>query len=213
MDQREGAWRSVGTVCAAGAAAAGADGYGVTLATGPGLREVVIASDDLGHLVEDAQLTSGQGPCTDAYLTLEPVLVPDLAAAAGRWPGFVSIAAPRGVGAVFAFPLAVAGIPVGAVDFFRRDPGGLSGAPLAEAAACARAASGVAFRSLPVPPTGAAPGLPPRVHQAGGMLAALLDVPVPEAIVRLRAYAYVHDRTLLAIAEEVLLRRHTLDDE
>jgi hypothetical protein len=208
------------TVCAAAAEVMAVDGYGVSLVTAPGIRELACASDPVGALVEDMQMACGQGPCTEAYAGLAPVLVPDLESAAGRWPGFVPAVAARGVRAVFAFPLQVAGVRIGTVDFYRRRPGALPDARVADAEAFAAVAAGVAFRSPPAPVrladlAGAEPphGFPPVVHQAAGMLAAQLDLQVADALLRLRAYAFVHDEPLSRLARQVLERRLTLESD
>ncbi|MGI5166710.1 GAF and ANTAR domain-containing protein [Spirillospora sp. CA-253888] len=229
MDGYEQVWRQVGehagggpvtveAVLSAAVAAVGADGFGVTLVNGPGLRELAAASDPVGALIEEAQLASGEGPCSDAYRELAPVLVPDVEAAAGRWPGFVPVVAPAGVGAVFAFPLQVAGIRVGAVDVYRCRPGPLTGAQVDAVGVFADLAAQVAFRAHPAPHvlaalSGDAPphGFPPVVHQAAGVLAVQLDIGVDQALLRLRAYAYLHAEPVTGIARQVIERRLTLD--
>ena len=45
------------------------------------------------------------------------------------------------------------------------------------------------------------------VHQATGMVAAQLDVPVGDALVRLRAHAFRTDRLLTDVAGDVVARR------
>ncbi|MFC4912010.1 GAF and ANTAR domain-containing protein [Actinomadura gamaensis] len=231
MDRQEWAWRRVAEYAAAGggpvsletvgaatAAAVDADGYGVTLVTAPGMRSLASASDPDGAWVEEAQLACGQGPCTDAYARLAPVLVPDLDAAADRWPGYISLVAGRGVRAMFAFPLEMGGLRIGAMDVFRRRTGGLTEDQRADAQAFAGVAAGVAFRLHPAPATladalGDAPphGFPAVVHQAAGMVAARLDMNVTDALARLRAYAFLHDTALTRVARQVLGRRLDLD--
>ncbi|MFI0446375.1 GAF and ANTAR domain-containing protein [Actinomadura sp. 6N118] len=232
MDRRERAWRraaelaagggpvSLETVCAAATEAITADGYGVTLVSAPGLREFACASDPVGVLVEEVQLACGEGPCTDAYSSLAAVLVPDLDDAAERWPGFVAPVAGQGVRAVFAFPLQVAGVRVGAIDFYRRQASALTADEATDAGAFAAVAAQVAFRSHPAPAALAAVsgdepphGFPPVVHQAAGMLAAQLEVSVEEALVRLRAYAFLHAQPLTGLARQVLERRLALEDD
>jgi hypothetical protein len=44
------------------------------------------------------------------------------------------------------------------------------------------------------------------VHQASGMVAAQLGVSIGEALIRLRAYAFAHDRSLTAVADDVVAR-------
>ncbi|MGI5171352.1 GAF and ANTAR domain-containing protein [Spirillospora sp. CA-253888] len=228
MDSYERAWRhanehaagrplTVEMVLSVAAQAVDADGFGMTLVSGPGLRELAAASGRVATLIEETQLTSGEGPCSDAYSRLAPVLVPDLNAAADRWPGFVPAMAPTGVAAVFAFPLQTFGIRVGALDLYRYRPGPLSKAQFTDATAFADVTAQVAFchhaalRALPPLGDDEPPhGFPPGVHQAAGVLAAQLAMPVTDALLRLRAYAYLHDEPLTAIAGRVVERRLTL---
>jgi hypothetical protein len=44
------------------------------------------------------------------------------------------------------------------------------------------------------------------VHQASGMVAVQLGVSVTEALIRLRSYAFTHDRLLTDIARDVVAR-------
>ena len=52
-----------------------------------------------------------------------------------------------------------------------------------------------------------------EVYQATGMVMAQLDVPAEAALSRLRAYAFVHDRTIDDIARDVVARRLRFRDE
>ncbi|WP_160826896.1 GAF and ANTAR domain-containing protein [Actinomadura sp. J1-007] len=231
MERRQRAWRyaieraaetgewpvTVARACAVAVPVLGVDGFGVTLVVGPRLREMAGTSGPVGTLVEESQLTVGEGPCTDAYTTLEPVQVPDVEAARDRWPGWVPMVAGRDVGAVFAFPLQVAGVRIGVVDFYRATPEPLGEDRFAEAVAFADVAAGVAFRGHPAPGTltgldGTEPphGFPRVVHQACGMLAAILEVGVDEACARLRAYAYLHEQPLTDLAGQVVSRTFPL---
>jgi AmiR/NasT family two-component response regulator len=45
------------------------------------------------------------------------------------------------------------------------------------------------------------------VHQASGVLSVQLDIGVGEALVRLRAYAFAHDRPLTDVAQDVVAHR------
>jgi hypothetical protein len=49
------------------------------------------------------------------------------------------------------------------------------------------------------------------VHQASGMVAVQLDVNVGEALIRLRAYAFGHDRPLAEVAKDIVARRLRFD--
>jgi hypothetical protein len=50
-----------------------------------------------------------------------------------------------------------------------------------------------------------------EVHQATGMVAVQLDVPVTTALARLRAHAFAEDRPLIDVARDVVARRLTFD--
>jgi anti-sigma regulatory factor (Ser/Thr protein kinase) len=95
--------------------------------SGPLLR---FASDDTSFLIEDLQLTLGEGPCRDAAATRRPVVAADLMTGSWcqRWPQFTPAALDAGVRAVAALPLHAGGVRhEGAVDLYRRWPGGLDG--------------------------------------------------------------------------------------
>jgi hypothetical protein len=49
------------------------------------------------------------------------------------------------------------------------------------------------------------------VHQAAGMVSVQLGISVAEALVRLRAHAFRHDRLLGDVANEVVARRLRLE--
>jgi len=152
------------------------------------------------------------------------VLVPDLVAAAARWPGFVPAAASLGVRAVFAVPLRIGAISVGALQAHRSTPGPLRDGALADAFALADALTLLLLhRQSPGagrnPPAvnGSRPGLElpatyrAEVHQATGMISVQLQVTLAEALVRLRAYSYAEDRPIAEVAAEVVARRLRLD--
>jgi hypothetical protein len=52
-----------------------------------------------------------------------------------------------------------------------------------------------------------------QIHQAAGMVAVQLRIPVDEALARLRAHAYVTDRSVGDVATDIVLRRLRLDDD
>ncbi len=205
-------------LCLAAARALPASAVAVSLVTDTRSLATVAASDTTGGLLEEVQFTFGEGPCLDAFATGRAVLVPDLAeVVATRWPGFVPAAQDRGVRAVFAFPLQVGAARLGALDVFRARPGALSGGALTEAFAFAETATATVLDGQ----AGAAAGRIPaglddalesqfHIHQAQGMVMVQLRVSLAEALVRLRAYAYAHDRRLGDVARDVIDRRLTL---
>ncbi|GLY98453.1 ATP-binding protein [Actinoplanes sp. NBRC 103695] len=129
---------------ASGRLVPGVSGIGLSAGspvTGPRLR---FASDDTSFLLEDLQLTMDEGPRRDAAATRRPVVAADLTTGSWRqrWPQFTPAALDAGVRAVVALPLRVGGVRhEGAVNLYRRRPGGLNGTELAAASAFAAAAA------------------------------------------------------------------------
>jgi hypothetical protein len=194
-------------------------GAGIMLMSGDVPRGSICSSDEVSALIEDLQYTLGEGPCIDAYEQDRPVLEPDLASAGvRRWAAFTPGAVRAGARAVFGFPLQVGAVRIGALNLYRDAPGPLDDDQHAEALVLAS----VAARAVLGMQAGAPPGTLGAelegsdfrfvVHQASGMVSAQLEVSVAEALIRLRAYAFAHDRPLRAVAEDVVARRLRLPD-
>jgi hypothetical protein len=190
-------------------------GAGIMLMSGDVPRGSVCSSNEVSALIEDLQYTFGEGPCVDAYQQDRPVLEADLAGAGGsRWVAFSPPAVAAGAVAVFGFPLRVGAIRIGALNLYRDRPGPLDDEQYDDAVVLA----GVAARAVLAMQADATPGMLGAeleagsdfrfvVHQASGMVSAQLDVTVGEALVRLRAFAFAHDRPLAKVAEDVVTRR------
>jgi hypothetical protein len=108
----------------------GVTGAGISMVTTSGNRGVVCATDDVAAHIEDLQFTLGEGPCVDAVHSGAPVLIDDLDKPGDiiveRWPAFMRAATNTGVKALFAFPLRIGAISVGAIDLYRDRSGELS---------------------------------------------------------------------------------------
>jgi len=202
-------------VAAAAISAAGVYGGAVTVTLTATPRETVYASDPLASELEELTLTLGEGPGIDAT-TGSPALAGDLtnAESTARWPAFAPAAVDAGANAVFALPLQIGGIRLGVLDLYRADAGALDHDELADALLLADTACVVL---LDPRPGGRQPqherepepaGLHhPEVHQATGMVIVQLGVTAAVALVRLRAYAYSHERRLRDVAADVVTRR------
>ncbi len=199
-------------LCRAAAQDLPASGVAISLHIDSGASGMAAASDAVSERVEELQFTLGEGPCVDAYTSRRPVLTDDLeTAGAARWPGYAPAAAEHGVRAVFAFPLAVGASCLGALDVYRSHAGPLSPQELAGALTFATYATATLLKGQEQagpdqPPPGLDGAFASRfeVHQAQGMLTVQLGVGLEEALVRLRAYAFVHGRSLVAVARDVL---------
>jgi hypothetical protein len=211
---------SVSDVCAVAVSSAQLSGSWVVAARGGDPDFVMSVTDPVSEQLAELQLTLGEGPCRDVLASAGPVLASDLGDAefTGRWPVFTPAACRLGAGAVFAFPLIVGAIRAGVLGLYRSAPGPLTGRQLGDLLILADAATVMLLGSAPgdiengdgAPLDGQARDLAlhrAEIDQATGMLTVQLDVPVAEAFVRLRAYAYAQDRRLAEVAGDIVARR------
>jgi hypothetical protein len=221
VDLARGGTVAMEHVCAASAGVAGVDSAAIAVTLPATPREVLCASDRTASDLEELALTLGEGPCVDA-ISGGPALVADLAApeCLARWPAFAPAAVFAGVHAVFALPLQVGGIRLGALDLYRARAGDLDGEQLADVLMLADTACAVlldgASRHRPDQdehwPEQA--GLQhSEVHQATGMITVQLGVTAAVALTRLRAFAYAQDRRLRDVAGDVVARRLRFDPD
>jgi hypothetical protein len=198
-----------------------ASGVGVSLMTDAGVLGVAAASDRLTESLGELQFTLGEGPCMDAFATYRPVLEPDLAGVpTGRWPAYAPAAASLGVRSVFAFPLQMGAARLGVLDVYRRGPGGLTvdslGLALAFADLTVEALLGAQDAVGRGTPAGGLDDVLDShyvVYQAQGMTMVDLGVSLLDALARLRAHAFAEDRSLYAIAQDVVDGRLRLEPD
>jgi GAF domain-containing protein len=192
-------------------------GAGISMVTETGNRGIVCATDDIAAQIEALQFTLGEGPCIDAVAAGSPVLIGDLTEpgdlAVDRWPAFMKGAADAGVRAVFAFPLRVGAINVGALDLYRDTPGELNRDELPAALMAADTAA-LALLHLPTARDDtfaddydARSTYQLQVHQATGMVQVQLGISTEEAFLMLRARAFASERPLNDVALDVVERR------
>jgi hypothetical protein len=193
-------------------------GAGVMLMSGDTPSGSVCSSNDVSALIEDLQYTLGEGPCVDAYSQQRPVLEPDLANPdVPRWIGFTAPAVAAGALAIFGFPLQIGAVRLGALNLYRDQPGPLTDDQHADALVVSEvAARAVLDMQAHAPPGAIATELTNSdfrfvVHQASGMVSVQLGVSIAEALIRLRAFAFAHDRPLTDVAEAVVARRLRLE--
>jgi GAF domain-containing protein len=177
-------------------------------------RQVTLlaAADPTSERLEDLQFVLGEGPCVDAAAERRPVLVPDLATdGPGRWPGYAAAVLEVGVHAVFAFPLQVGAAQLGVLDLFRARPGPLTAAELGRAYGLADEAVSVLLdgderRQFDGDgsPGDDALGTTTELFQAQGMVMVQIGGTLAEAMARIRAYAYAHDRRIVDVARAIV---------
>lgn len=186
---------------------------GLLLADQPGALHVVAASSERVADLEAFQAQRAQGPCHTCYLDGQPVNVPDLAAAAERWPDFAAVAAKAGVASVHAVPMRLRDDVGGALNLIGTTPSALNEADLR----LAQALAGVATIAL-VQDRAATDknlvnqqlqnALDSRVvlEQAKGVLSYNGDLNRVEAYAALRKYARNHNLKLTDLARALVDR-------
>lgn len=198
----------------------GMDHLVVSLAVEGQITEQLWSSGETSASFEDLQFTLGEGPGPDALRTGQAALEHDVAAVGmERWPALLPAMAPLSIQAVFCLPLALGGITVGVLTALRASPGHMSGQEMDDALGLATALTlqflGGAGTRIDAWVDAQPDGELHRavVHQATGMLSVQLEVTLGMALLRLRAYAYSNDRSIIDAAEDVVSRRLRLDDD
>ena len=218
----EGAERSR-YICQLCARLLGVNGAGISMVTATGNRGVVCATDEVSARIEDLQFTLGEGACVEAVTGGVPVMVNDLHQsgdmAVERWPAFREGAAAAGARALFALPLRIAGISVGALDLYRDRPGNLTTGQFsaalmaAEAAAAAILQLGTGYADSFADDADGRSAYQMEVHQASGMVTVQAGVTIEEAFLMLRAHAFASGRPIADVAKDVVERRLRLTVE
>ncbi|MEU4570173.1 GAF and ANTAR domain-containing protein [Micromonospora sp. NPDC023956] len=208
-------------VCAVSVAVTGVDSAAVAVSLRDTPRETLAVSDLVASNLEELTLTLGEGPSVDA-ISGGPALVADLAGShcRARWPAFATAAMAVGIHAVFALPLHIGGIRLGVLDLYRARAGRLDDGQLADALVLADMACAILLDDPPERRPDQDDHWPeqsglrhPEVHQATGMISVQMGVPMTVALVRLRAFAYAHDRRLRDVASDVVARRLRFDPD
>ncbi|BDZ51403.1 GAF domain-containing protein [Frondihabitans sucicola] len=201
-------------LCTPFIAALAVTGAAVSTLGDPLGTQTVCASDETAAELDEIQIDLGEGPCWDALRTARPVLEPDVQeTSAATWPVALIALRKTGLGAVFAFPLIVATIRVGAVDLYSATPRILSAQQLDDA----RVLAGVVARHVlrrallasEEARAGETEGTYSRreVHQATGMVIAQMRVGPDEAMMVIRGHAFASGRSVRDVAADIVLRR------
>ncbi|MGH3812825.1 MAG: ATP-binding protein [Pseudonocardiaceae bacterium] len=179
-------------------------------------RSTVCATGEVSDRLEELQTTVSEGPSIDAYQRGWSVLAPDLAAGdEDRWPWFRAGAVEVGARAMFALPIRVAAIRLGALSLYRSTPGELDAQQLQDARTLAEAASTLLSLDQPGEQTAGAflwvvgdrSRFRAQVYQAVGATMVQLDVDARDAFARICAYSYAEGRTIGDVADDIMARR------
>lgn len=190
-----------------------AEGVGVLLLEEQRLT-VATANSEVGDMVESLEVELEEGPCVECVRIGHPVLVPDLAAAADRYPRFVPRALEAGAGAIHALPMTGQGELVGSLNIIHLQPTEMTELQLSTARMLADVAVSYIFAVRLHEETSELAGqlqnaLDTRVviEQAKGMLSERHGESLADAFDRLRTYARNRSTPVREIARQVVEER------
>ena len=195
-------------------------GAGITIMGGEQAGPVCVSNSRMAAL-EDLQFTIGVGPCRDAFKSGQPVHAPRLDnTASTRWPSFVDLARATAIGAVFAYPMSSKAAKIGVLTLYQNYEGELSEAQHSDSLAVAEILAETILSLQAAAPAGTlAAGLQDAVayraeiYQASGMVSIQLRIPAADALLRIRGYAFTHDRPVGSVAADIVARRLRLTDD
>ena len=220
---------SAGDACAAAVAAVEVSGAWLIAARGAEAGHLMRVTDEVSELLAELQLTLGEGPGLDAATSGGPVLASDMDEVEAvrrsrrRSPRrHVRLGRRRSLRS--------------RCRWGRSGPGSWACTGSGPATAAALSSSGDALvfadtatllmldaqdQTAGEAVAGSGPGGQPpdlalhraEIDQATGMLTEQLGVGIAEAFIRLRAYAYAHDRGLSALARDIVARRLRLSPD
>jgi hypothetical protein len=170
--------------------------------------ETLSATDDRAARLDELQFDLGEGPCWDALRLARPVLEPDVNHPNVVWPAFSPALREQQVSAIFAFPLLVGSLRIGAIDLYSLEPVTLHETHARQASAMADVISRKVLRqalaSVDVEEHPVSAYSRRLIHQATGMVLAQLDLSPDDARLVIHGHAFAVGKTLKEVAEDVL---------
>lgn len=171
--------------------------------------ETLSATDDRAARLDELQFDLGEGPCWDALRLSRPILEPDVVNHPRTiWPAFSPAMREQDVGSIFAFPLIVGSLRIGAVDLYSVQPVAFDDAHTQQASALADVISRHVLRNalatidVDDPPASAYSRR--LIHQATGMVLAQLDLSPDDARLVIQGHAFAMGKTVNEVAQDVL---------
>jgi hypothetical protein len=176
--------------------------------------QTLTASDDRAARLDELQFDLGEGPCWDALATARPVLAPDLRHGEHpTWPALLDAIRDEGIGAVYAFPLLVGPLRIGAMDLYAAEPQRPGTVAADETQALAAIVSRhVLKRALrragqDVDEGGSTRFSRRAIHQATGFVIAQLGISAEDAHLLIQGQAFAEGRSMIEVAEDIVERR------
>jgi hypothetical protein len=170
--------------------------------------ETVAATDVFSARLDEVQFDLGEGPCWDALRSARPVLMTDVRAGAPTaWPSFAEAIGIDGLGSLFAFPLLLGPLRIGAIDLYSVEPVRLDRDQARKAGAMAEVVSRQVLKhALEGVETAERPSPLSRrvIHQATGFVLAQLDISPDDARLVIQSHAFATGRSMMEVANDIV---------
>jgi hypothetical protein len=170
--------------------------------------ETLSATDDRAARLDELQFDLGEGPCWDALRLSRPVLEPDVNHPSFVWPAFSSALREHDVASIFAFPLIVGSLRIGAIDLYSLEPVSLGESQTRQASAMAdvvgRRVLRNALASVDVEEHPVSAYSRRLIHQATGMVLAQLELTADDARLVIHGHAFSAGKTMKEVAQDIL---------
>jgi hypothetical protein len=190
-------------MCVAFVELADADGGSITLGYASSERTLLCATNEAATRYEDAQDFLREGPSLDAFRTGDIVASLSAEDQRHRWPGLASSLTRLGT-SVRAIPIHPESSTIGVVTV--HDGAELS-SDETELGFLADAIGAAIVGDLPNQDESRLWSERDRVSQATGMVIAQLGVSPADALALMRAHAFAHDTTVVAVSRSVVERK------
>jgi GAF domain-containing protein len=170
--------------------------------------ETLSATDDRAARLDELQFDLGEGPCWDALRSSRPVLEPDVNHPQIFWPAFSPALREHQVRSIFAFPLQVGSLRIGAIDLYSLEPVTLHETHARQATAMAdvigRKVLRDALAAVDVDEHPVSAYSRRLIHQATGMVLAQLELSADDARLVIHGHAFAVGTTMEEVAQDVL---------
>ncbi len=178
--------------------------------------ETISASNAQAFRLDELQFDLGEGPCWDALESGVPVLEPNIRERPNRvWPAFSEAIIADDLGALFAFPLSLGPLRIGAIDLYTSRPSQLSDLNIRRTSDLATIVSRLVLsRAIRLSQSDSEGEADTRkqfsrreVHQATGMVLSQLGISALDARLVIQGHAFAVGRSMQEISEEIIDRR------
>lgn len=172
--------------------------------------ETVSATDGQAARLDELQFDLGEGPCWDALRSTRPVLMPDVRRdGPTAWPAFFAAIRDDDLSSLFAFPLCVGPLRIGALDLYSVAPVRLDSTQTLQVGAMADVVTRHVLRQALNAVGGeyeeTGNGFSRRfIHQATGVVLAQLDLSADDARLVIQGHAFAASRTMMDVARDIV---------